>query len=220
MKNYIAYCRVSTDRQGIGLDAQQSIINAYVAQEGGTVMECICEKESGKETINRPGLQRAIALAKDNAATLIVAKLDRLSRDIADIFALRKTRGLTIDVCDMDANDTLILGIFATLAQKERELISRRTREALAALKAKGVKLGNPHAADAMRAVNHLGSERRRADADAAPENRHAWNAIRLMNGTLAQRAAWLNAEGYRTRNGKLWTPCAVQRLAQRYAAQ
>lgn len=219
MKNYIAYCRVSTAGQGIGLDAQLATINAWCQNNNGTVIATYSEKESGKETINRPELNAAIAACRDSGATLIVAKLDRLSRDVADIFTLKR-QSVPFEVCDIDASDTLILGIFATLAQKERELISRRTRDALAALKAKGVKLGNPHAADAMRAINHLGVARRRADADAATENRHAWNAIRLMNGTLAQRAAWLNAEGYRTRNGKLWTPCAVQRLAQRYAAQ
>ena len=137
MKTFVAYCRVSTEGQGIGLDAQQTIIADYVKNAGGVILDTISEKESGKETINRPGLQKAIATCKAQGATLIVAKLDRLSRDVADIFAIKKTRGLVFEVCDMDAQDTLTLGIFATLAQKERELISRRTGEALAALKAK-----------------------------------------------------------------------------------
>jgi len=217
MKTYIAYLRVSTDGQGIGLEAQQSTIANYVAQQGGTIADTISEKESGKDTINRPALQRAIAQCRESGATLIVAKLDRLSRDIADIFALKKS-GLDFCVCDMDATDTLTLGIFATLAQKERELISRRTREALAALKAKGVRLGNPHAADVMRQVNGMGAAKRKELADAAPENRHAWGAIRLMNGTLQAKADYLNAEGYRTRNGKQWTPTAVSRLIARFA--
>ena len=219
MKTFVAYCRVSTEGQGIGLDAQQTIIADYVKNAGGVILDTISEKESGKETINRPGLQKAIATCKGQGATLIVAKLDRLSRDVADIFAIKKTRGLVFEVCDMDAQDTLTLGIFATLAQKERELISRRTREALAALKAQGKQLGNPNAADAMRAINAQGVARRKQLASEAPENRHAYNAVRLMPGTLQSKADFLNAEGYRTRNGKAWTPTAVKRLFDRYAA-
>lgn len=219
MKQYVSYSRVSTAGQGLGLDAQQSIICDYVNQAGGAIIETISEKESGKETINRPGLQRAIELCKQTGATLIVAKLDRLSRDVADVFAIKKQQGLTFECVDMDAHDTLLLGIFATLAQKERELISRRTREALAALKAQGKQLGNPNAAEAMRAINAQGVARRKQLASEAPENRHAYNAVRLMPGTLQSKADFLNAEGYRTRNGKAWTPTAVKRLFDRYAA-
>ena len=220
MKQFISYSRVSTAGQGLGLEAQQSIIAEYVNQAGGVILDTISEKESGKETINRPGLQRAIDECKRTGATLIVAKLDRLSRDVADVFAIKKQKGLTFEVCDMDAHDTLLLGIFATLAQKERELISRRTREALAALKAQGKQLGNPNAAEAMRAINAKGVARRKQLAQDAPENRHAYNAVRFMPGTLASKAAFLNAEGYKTRNGKAFTPMAVKRLLDRYTAE
>ena len=220
MKQFISYSRVSTAGQGLGLEAQQSIIAEYVNQAGGVILDAISEKESGKETINRPGLQRAIGECKRTGATLIVAKLDRLSRDVADVFAIKKQKGLTFEVCDMDAHDTLLLGIFATLAQKERELISRRTREALAALKAQGKQLGNPNAAEAMRAINAQGVARRKQLAQDAPENRHAYNAVRFMPGTLASKAAFLNAEGYKTRNGKAFTPMAVKRLLDRYTAE
>lgn len=220
MKQFISYSRVSTAGQGLGLEAQQSIIAEYVNQAGGVILDTISEKESGKETINRPGLQRAIDECKRTGATLIVAKLDRLSRDVADVFAIKKQKGLTFEVCDMDAHDTLLLGIFATLAQKERELISRRTREALAALKAQGKQLGNPNAAEAMRAINAQGVARRKQLAQDAPENRHAYNAVRFMPGTLASKAAFLNAEGYKTRNGKPFTPMAVKRLLDRYTAE
>jgi DNA invertase Pin-like site-specific DNA recombinase len=220
MKQFISYSRVSTAGQGLGLEAQQSIIAEYVSQAGGVILDTISEKESGKETINRPGLQRAIDECKRTGATLIVAKLDRLSRDVADVFAIKKQKGLTFEVCDMDAHDTLLLGIFATLAQKERELISRRTREALATLKAQGKQLGNPNAAEAMRAINAQGVARRKQLAQDAPENRHAYNAVRFMPGTLASKAAFLNAEGYKTRNGKAFTPMAVKRLLDRYTAE
>ena len=91
--------------------------------------------------------------------------------------------------------------------------------EQLAALKAQGKQLGNPNAADAMRAINAQGVARRKRLASEAPENRHAYNAVRLMPGTLQSKADFLNAEGYRTRNGKAWTPTAVKRLFDRYAA-
>lgn len=216
---YIAYYRVSTNKQGLGLEAQRSIIAAYVANNGGEIAAEYSEKESGKDTLHRPCLQAAIAQCQATGDTLIVAKLDRLSRDVADIFALKKTKGLAFAVCDMDATDTMMLGIMATLAQKERELISRRTRDALAALKAQGVKLGAPNAAEHMRNIYCLGNAARRANATNAPANRTAWNVIRLMQGTMRDKAAYLNAEGYRTRNGKMWTPAGVQRLIARYEA-
>jgi len=216
MKKFVAYCRVSTAGQGIGLDAQLDIIRAWVKGAEGAIIETVSEKESGKETINRQGLMGAIDLCKQEGATLIVAKLDRLSRDVADIFALKR-QGLDFEVCDIDASDTMILGIFATLAQKEREMISRRTREALAALKAQGKKLGNPNAADAMRAVNAMGVAKRMQQANDAPENKHAYMAIRLMDGTLQSKADFLNENGYRTRNGKQFTPVTVRRLLNRY---
>ena len=218
-KNYISYTRVSTTEQGLGLEAQAGIITDYVANKRGRVIASYSEKASGKG-IKRAGLWEAINEAVRTGATLIVAKLDRLSRDVADIFTIRKIKGLTIEVCDIDASDTMLLGVFATLAQKERELISRRTREALAALKAQGKRISRPEedCRRHMREINHLGAEKRAAAATAAPENRHAWNAIRLMPGSLASKAAWLNAEGYTTTTGKAWTATAVMRLQKRYA--
>ena len=217
MKKFIAYTRVSTTKQGLGLDAQTNAINNYIASHGGTIIAQYSEKESGKETINRVELQKAIAHDKCEGATLIVAKLDRLSRSIADIFTLRKDKQLNFEVCDLDASDTLMLGIFATLAQQERELISRRTREALAALKTKGVKLGNPNAADVLRQVSHQGVQARKANAKSNKANRHAYDAIRLMNGTLNEKAAYLNENGYLTRNGKKFSATQVSRLIAMY---
>jgi len=217
MKRFIAYTRVSTTKQGLGLFAQTAAIKNYVASNGGAIIAEYSEKESGKETINRIELQNAIAHAKREGATLIVAKLDRLSRSIADIFTLKKDKQLDFAVCDIDASDTLMLGIFATLAQQERELISRRTREALAALKTKGVKLGNPNAADVLRQVSHQGVQARKANAKSNKANRHAYDAIRLMNGTLNEKAAYLNENGYLTRNGKKFSATQVSRLIAMY---
>lgn len=218
MKQFISYTRVSTAKQGLGLEAQAAIIDAYVKAQGGTIIAAYEEKESGKETINRPALQEAIARCKSECCTLVVAKLDRLSRDIVDIFTLKKDKALAFEVCDMDASDTLTLGIFATLAQKERELISKRTKEALAALKADGVQLGNPNAAETMRKYNHMGAEARKRAANESEANRHAYAAIKFMPGTLAEKAAYLNENGYKTRQGKQFNPMQVKRLIDRYA--
>lgn len=246
MKKFISYTRVSTQQQGLGLEAQTAIIGAYVQQHGGTIIAAYSEKSSGKDTINRPELQAAIAQAKQENAVLIVAKLDRLSRDISDIFALKKDKNLSFEVCDMDASDTLMLGIFATLAQKERELISRRTRESLAARKKQKLAMierakeaekkgdkqkaqmlyadanamrdsGNPNATEQIREVQRMGWAARKQKAQANESNRHAYDAIRLMPGTLQSKCDYLNSNGYRTRNGKQFSPMQVKRLLAMY---
>jgi DNA invertase Pin-like site-specific DNA recombinase len=219
MKQYISYTRVSTSKQGLGLEAQTTTIESYVKNQRGIIIGCYSEKESGKETINRHELQKAIAQAKSENAILIVAKLDRLSRDIVDIFTLKKDSNLHFEVADMAASDTMTLGIFATLAQKERELISKRTKEALAARKAQGVKLGNPNAADTLRKYNHLGVEKRKAAANMSEANRHAYAAIRYMDGSLKAKADYLNENGFKTPNGNLWNPIQISRLIARYTS-
>lgn len=217
MKKFVAYCRVSTTGQGIGLDAQERIINEWVCDNNGIILDTIREKESGKSTANRSGLAQAIDLCMTEGASLIVAKLDRLSRDVADVFSIKKRLGDRLTICDLNAADTMLLGVFASLAQKERELISRRTKEALAEKKAQGIKLGNPNAAEAMRAVNRLGVAKRMNEANNAPENKTAWMVIRLMDGSLQSKADFLNENGYRTRNGKRWTAAGVSRLIARF---
>lgn len=217
MKKFVAYCRVSTTGQGIGLDAQERIINEWVCTNNGIILDTIREKESGKSTANRSGLAQAIDLCMTEGASLIVAKLDRLSRDVADVFSIKKRLGDRLTICDLNAADTMLLGVFASLAQKERELISRRTKEALAEKKAQGIKLGNPNAAEAMRAVNRLGVAKRMNEANNAPENKTAWMVIRLMDGSLQSKADFLNENGYRTRNGKRWTAAGVSRLIARF---
>ena len=217
MKKFVAYCRVSTTGQGIGLDAQERIINEWVCANNGIILDTIREKESGKSTANRSGLAQAIDLCMTEGASLIVAKLDRLSRDVADVFNIKKRLGDRLTICDLNAADTMLLGVFASLAQKERELISRRTKEALAEKKAQGIKLGNPNAAEAMRAVNRLGVAKRMNEANNAPENKTAWMVIRLMDGSLQSKADFLNENGYRTRNGKRWTAAGVSRLIARF---
>lgn len=148
----IAYTRVSTreqGRSGLGLDAQVATITAFAQREGFTDLLWFREVESGKRVSDtlakRPQLAAALAAARDGACPVIVAKLDRLSRDVHFISGLMvdKVRFIACDV-GMDA-DNFQLHIFAAFAEKERALISARTKAALDALKARGVKLGSPN---------------------------------------------------------------------------
>lgn len=225
MKKYIAYYRVSTKKQGLGLEAQQTIVSAYIKSNGGTLISEYSEKESGKETTHRQELSEAIAECKRTKSTLIVAKLDRLSRDVADTFKLFKEMRNNIVVCNQDVSDTLTLGVFSALAQKERELISKRTKEALAELKAKGVKLGNPNLNNGTEEAKTLwnnisakGVETRKEKADNLKENKQAWIVIKSMTGSLREKADALNKNGFTTPKGGKWSAIQVSRLIARYS--
>jgi DNA invertase Pin-like site-specific DNA recombinase len=142
MTSYIAYYRVSTDKQGrsgLGLEAQQEAVAPYRDQ----ITHSFTEIESGSDN-HRPQLAAAIAMCKSTGATLLIAKIDRLSRDAGFLLTLRSS-GLAIMAADMPHVGTLEFGIRAVFAQHEREEISRRTKAALAAAKARGQKLGSPN---------------------------------------------------------------------------
>lgn len=145
MKNYVAYYRVSTKQQGytrLGLDAQKSAVLDYARYSGGRILFEYTEIESGRKD-QRQELHKAISIAKANGAVLLIAKLDRLARNAGFIFTLRDA-GVSFVCCDMPDANTLTIGIFAALAQYEAELISSRTKAALAQKKAQGFKLGTP----------------------------------------------------------------------------
>lgn len=135
MKKYVSYLRVSTVKQGqsrLGLEAQRRAVAQY-AKEGSAILAEYVEVESGKNN-ERLELYKAIEQARSSNACLLIAKLDRLSRDAAFIFTLRNT-GIDFVCADMPEANTLTIGIFAVLAQHERELISSRTKAALGAKK-------------------------------------------------------------------------------------
>ena len=145
MKQYIAYLRVSTkgqERSGLGLEAQRAIIKHFTDLEQSTVVHEVLEAESGKDIDNRPKLTCAIHECETMGYTLIVAKLDRLSRNVEHIFRIHNRLGNLFRSCDLPTTDSLTLSIFAGLAQREREIISIRTKQALAAKKARGERLG------------------------------------------------------------------------------
>jgi DNA invertase Pin-like site-specific DNA recombinase len=147
----ICYARVSTARQGrsgLGLEAQRAAMARFAAAEGLTLAGEYVETESGKGSdalARRPQLAAALTEAKRQGCPIVVAKLDRLSRDVHFISGLMSTK-VPFVVAELGNDvDPFMLHLYAALAEKERRLISERTRAALAALKAKGKKLGNPH---------------------------------------------------------------------------
>lgn len=143
--NFIAYYRVSTIRQGqsgLGLESQRSAVKACITSESGVLLNEFQEIESGKNN-RRPILAEALEACKKNKATLIVAKLDRLSRDVGFIASLRSS-GVEFKAADFPQANSFMVNILAAVAQYERELIAKRTKDALAARKARGLKCGNP----------------------------------------------------------------------------
>src|ERR1700730_18046711 len=143
---FVAYFRVSTDRQGksgLGLDAQREAVMSYLNGGSWTLVSEFTEVESGKRSDNRPQLAAAIAACKKQKARLVIAKLDRLSRNLAFIAALMES-GVEFVAVDNPHMNKLTIHILAAVAEHEREMISERTKAALAAAKARGKVLGNP----------------------------------------------------------------------------
>ncbi len=221
----VAYHRVSTVKQGqsgLGLEAQRTAIEGYAQRVGGQVLESFTEVESGKND-QRPQLTKALHLAKVTGAVLVIAKLDRLSRNAAFLLTLRDS-GVKFIAADMpDAND-LTVGIMALVAQQEREATSRRTKEALLAAKARGTRLGNPNGAKALQRAekgNAAGVERVKAKAD-----EHA-KRLQPVLDALAQEgitslggiAQALNARGMLTPRGGHWHKSSIRNLLDRLVA-
>jgi len=210
----VAYYRVSTARQGasgLGLAAQRKAVADYCAKGGLRIVEGYQDIESGRHD-SRPGLTAALARAKAESAVLIIAKLDRLSRNAAFTLALRDS-GVRFVAADMPEANSMTVGLMAILAQDEAERTSSRTRAALAALKARGVRLGSPrnNLTDATRAK---AAAAKRAEAVAFHNGsiKHAQN-YRAEGWSLAKIAEALNAAGNTTRRGKAFTPTQVSRL-------
>ena len=211
---YTPYYRVSTQKQGVsglGLEAQQAAVRLFVQDPAQLLTEYV-EIESGKRN-RRPQLLAAMAEARRVGSTLLIAKLDRLSRNASFILALRDS-GVDFVCCDMPDANTLTVGLFAVLAQHERETISKRTKDALAAKKARGAKLGNPQ--NMTPAIYQQGQAAMQRNAREHPANQQAALLVGLLRAqgqTLWQIADRLNAVGYRTRRGKEFQATTVQRL-------
>lgn len=223
MKPAMSYFRVSTDRQGksgLGLDAQRQAVARFVAAEGFEIVGEFTDVETGKGAdalAKRPQLAKALAAARKNSnCPVIVSKLDRLSRDVHFISGLMANR-VPFVVAELGPNvDPFMLHIYASLAEKERTLISERTRHALQEAKRRGVKLGGPKLAEAQQ----KSMEVRMAQADA-----FAANILPIIRDiqtsgvkSLRQIAMALNARGVATARGGTWTAVQVTDIINRDA--
>lgn len=210
---FVSYYRVSTVRQGqfgLGMEAQKAAVQSYL--QGRQVIGEYTDVESGKNN-SRPGLQAAIDHAKRESATLLIAKLDRLSRNVNFISNMMESR-VKFVCCDMPDANELTIHIFAALAQWERDTISKRTVAALKALKERGVRLGKPE--NFSYAARKKGALRMKENAAANTGNQQARAMAELMrnNGdTLEAIADKLNALGMKTSRGGLFKPTQVSRL-------
>lgn len=214
-KTYVAYLRVSTTKQGVdglGMAAQEQQIKAY----NGHVIAQYVEVESGKRK-DRPELAKALAHCKLTGSTLIVAKLDRLARNVHFISSLMESK-VDFVACDFPEASPLTLHIMAAVAEHEAKAISDRTKKALEAAKLRGVKLGNPNLTAEGRIV---GSERGVAKIKATADERAARVAstIKALQGqglSLRGVAAELNQLQVKTPRGKVWTATAVKNALER----
>ena len=222
VQRLVAYERVSTARQGLsglGLEAQRKAIEDFATSRGAKVLARFTEVESGRKA-DRPELAKALHHAKVTGAVLVIAKLDRLSRNAAFLLALRDSSVRFVAVDMPEAND-LTVGIMALVAEAEREAISRRTKDALAVAKARGVKLGNPNGAESLRRADEGGVALRAAvvanAAAFAADLASVVADIRAGGATsLRAVAAELTARGIRTRRGGKWGVGNVKALLGR----
>ena len=215
MENYIAYVRTSTGRQVLGLEEQQLRINQFIQSTGDNLIEIVMEQESGKNN-NRVKLDYATNLCIKHGYTLLFTKLDRLSREVEFLFTLRN-KGVKLRCIELPELNTLTLGIFGSVAQWERELISNRTKSGLAALKARGVKLGSPkNLTDAAREKGVESIIKKRVENENWKMAKMFIEQFQMKYGYInyTKVSKELNINGYKTRNGKLFSPSTVRRLS------
>lgn len=218
---YVAYLRVSTQKQGysgLGLEAQKEIIQKYLSHKN-PIAEYI-EIESGRKTDRgRPKLKEALELCRKTGANLIVAKLDRLARNVAFLSQLLES-DVDIVFCDFPQANKIVLHILAAISQYEAELVATRTRQALAAKKAQGYTLGNPeHLMDKLDEAVAKSVETNKRKAEENPNNKRAAAMLKVLakeGKTLQEMADYLNEQGFTTSKGFKFTRSSVHVLLKR----
>lgn len=205
-KKFCIYTRVSTQKQGrsgLGLEAQMAMCENYIKGVGGICGAKFSDVESGTHR-DRPGLWQAIDYCKTNGAELVIAKLDRLARDVEFTFKVINS-GIDIHFTDMPVLNTMILGVFASVAQYERELTSKRTKDALKACKERGKSLGNGKGCD-MSSACKASADARKAKAQNDKHNKILWGILQDCNGKYTEYAVKLNNMGMTTQSGLPFT--------------
>lgn len=215
MADFVAYYRVSTQRQGatgLGLGAQKTAVQSFVRGVGGQIVGELEEVESGSNS-SRPKLNQAIQLAKSKRATLVIAKLDRLARNVHFISQLMES-GIEFVAADLPYANKLTVHIIAAVAEYEREMIGKRTKAALQQAKARGVVLGNPNVG----AQAHKASKAaaRRADEFAKGVSPHIRAASAGGVTSRSEIARVLNRQGIKTQRGREWTATGVSNVLAR----
>lgn len=216
MKKYIAYYRVSRKEQGIsglGLLAQKSSVSKYVTSQNGTILKEFTEIESGTNKRQRIEIHKAIQLAKNENAILVIAKLDRLARNVTFVSSLMDA-GIEFLAVDMPSANNFTIHIFSALAEQEAKLISSRTKLALAELKKRGVKLGNP--SNLTSEARKKGVETIKRNALNNDRNRQAKSIItncKEKGMSYRQIANYLNELNYQTRFGNKFFPSTIKQL-------
>ena len=216
---YVAYLRVSTQKQGysgLGLEAQKEIIKNFLHDK--TPIAEFTEIESGRKT-DRPKLKEALTQCRTTGATLIVAKLDRLARNVSFLSNLLES-DVEIVFCDFPQANKMVLHILAAISQYEAELTAQRTKAALQAKKARGAKLGNPEHLmnkhkQAIANSNKTNSEKAKKN----PNNKRAVAFLKVMisqGKSLTEMTDILNSEGFVTAQGCKFVPATVRRLIKR----
>ena len=221
-ERFVAYLRVSTQRQGssgLGLEAQREIIHNYL-RDRKPIFEYV-EVESGRKTDKgRPKLKEALSQCRTYGAKLIVAKLDRLARNVSFLSALLDS-DVEIVFCDFPQANKMVLHILASISQYEAELISTRTKQALAAKKTRGCKLGNPeHLMDKHKEAIANSNKTNRMKAENNPNNKRAIAMLRILaeqGMTLTEMTDKLNKEGFVTSKGYEFRASQVYVLLKRY---
>ena len=216
-RNFIVYLRVSTTGQqesGLGLEAQRAACEAFT--RSGALLAEYVEVESGGKS-DRPELLAALDHCRQTGATLVVAKLDRLARNVAFVSALMES-GIEFIAADNPSANKLTIHILSAVAESEREAISQRTIAALQAAKARGVVLGNPNLTSEQR---KRGSQRGGTTMAERARRFHAAimpliQALRADGLSFAAIALSINGQGFRTQRGKLYSGEAVRRLFAR----
>jgi DNA invertase Pin-like site-specific DNA recombinase len=224
-RRIIAYYRVSTQKQGksgLGLECQKAAVESFARQNSASIVSEYVEVESGRKK-DRPALAKAISHAKLAKATLAVAKLDRLARNVAFTSALMESR-VDFIACDNPHANKLTVHILAAVAEAEAEAISARTVAALSAAKVRGVKLGSARPghwrgreqariAGSKAAAKASAEVRAKATVEGYSYLFPTIQEMRQRGDTFQAIAATLNAEGHTTRSGMPWTPTAALRV-------
>jgi DNA invertase Pin-like site-specific DNA recombinase len=219
---YVSYLRVSTKRQGesgLGVEAQRAAVEAWLNGGRWRLVEEHVEVESGKRADNRPALTAAFAACRAYNARLVIAKLDRLSRDAHFLLGLQKA-GVEFVAVDMPHANRLTVGIMALVAEQEREATSQRTKAALAAAKARGTRLGKPKGTPVQRSdVGRVNGSKANAENARAFAERMRPILDKVSGLSANAAAAELAQRGYATARGGQWSATQVINIRKRLEA-